>query len=335
MAGTTGKGRLAGALVVALSTTLGAGLAAAGAARAQEPARPLDAHARADVVEAVARELTRGYVFPDVATRMGEELHARATRGEYDAITDPQAFARLLTEHLQGISHDKHLRVRVGAPPGPQGADATTDVTPFGRVDRLEGGVAYVEIASFAYPPFRVRDEVARVMGGVADAPALILDVRENGGGSPELVALVASYLFGDEPVLLNSLYDRVEDRTRDFRTDPGVAGARFGPDKPVYVLTSGRTFSGAEEFAYDLQTQKRALLVGETTGGGANPGGFVSLPHGLGMFLPTGRAINPITGTNWEGTGVVPDVAVPVDEALATALRLARATPGVGVPGA
>ena len=103
------------------------------------------------------------------------------------------------------------------------------------------------------------------------------------------------------------------------------MSGRKFGPSKPVFVLTSARTFSGAEEFAYDLQTQKRATIVGETTGGGANPGGPVPLPYGMTLFVPTGRAINPITKTNWEGTGVKPDVAVPADSALAVAHRLAQ----------
>lgn len=321
--------RVVGAVLVVAS------LAGPGA-RAQEKARPLDAQARAAVLDAASRALERAYVFPEVAARMGADLQERAERGEYEAVTDPQAFAALLTEHLQGVSHDKHLRVRVGNPQPPPRPAGAVGATLFGRVERLDGDVAYVEINTFANTVGRVRDDVARVMGSVADARALILDVRRNGGGRPELVALVASYLFGREPVLLNTIYDRIQNSTREFRTDPSVEGARFGPEKPVWVLTSGRTFSGAEEFAYDLQTQGRAVLVGETTGGGANPGGFVALPHGLGVFVPSGRAINPITGTNWEGVGVRPDVPVAADDALDTALRLARSqTAGTRIPGA
>jgi C-terminal processing protease CtpA/Prc len=103
------------------------------------------------------------------------------------------------------------------------------------------------------------------------------------------------------------------------------VQGTKFGPTKPVYVLTSSHTFSAAEEFTYNLQTRKRATIVGETTGGGAHPGDMVSLPFGLMAFVPNGRAINPITHTNWEGTGVKPDVTIPADTALETALKLAR----------
>jgi C-terminal processing protease CtpA/Prc len=157
------------------------------------------------------------------------------------------------------------------------------------------------------------------------DAKALIIDLRSNGGGDPFTVALVASYLFGDKPVHINSLYFRPANRTDDFYTDPNVSGKKFGASKPVFVLTSSRTFSGAEEFAYDVQTQKRATIVGETTGGGANPGGAVRLPYDLTVFVPTGRAINPITKTNWEGVGVKPDVPAAADDALDVALRMAR----------
>jgi C-terminal processing protease CtpA/Prc len=139
------------------------------------------------------------------------------------------------------------------------------------------------------------------------------------------MVALVASYVFGPKPVLLNSLYLRPGNRTDSFFTEPTVSGSKFGADKPVFVLTSSKTFSGAEEFAYDLQTRKRATIVGETTGGGANPGRPFPLPYGLTLFVPTGRAINPITKTNWEGVGVKPDVAVEADQALEVAHRLAE----------
>jgi hypothetical protein len=304
-------------------------LAAVASAGAQQSAAELSAEQRTAIVEAIARELNRSYVFPQVAVQMEADLRARTGRGEYAAVTDPAAFARLLTEHLQAVSHDKHLRVRAGGPggtgPRPPAGGRPDPAGAFGRAERLAGDVAYVEIMSFGFPADAVREATREIMSAAADAKALIVDVRSNGGGSPHMVALVSSYLFGDEPVHLNSLYFRPADRTDDFHTDPRVEGRKFGPDKPVYVLTSGRTFSAAEEFTYNLQTRKRAIIVGETTGGGANPGGAVRLPHGLTVFVPTGRAINPITKTNWEGVGVKPDVAVAADAALDTAHRLAR----------
>lgn len=298
---------------------------------AQRDAEPLTAEQRAILIDSIASALNARYVFPDVAARMATDLHARAKRGEFDALTDATSFAQLLTTDLQAISHDRHLRVRVGAPRGPAGpasrADGPRGV--FGRTERLPGDIAYVDIVSFGFPAESVREDASRVMSDVADAKALILDLRSNGGGDPFTVALVASYLFGDKPVHINSLYFRPANRTDDFYTDPNVDGQKFGPDKPVFVLTSARTFSGAEEFAYDLQTQKRATIVGETTGGGANPGGPVRLPYELTVFVPTGRAINPITKTNWEGVGVKPDVGAAADDALDVALRMARAAVG------
>jgi C-terminal processing protease CtpA/Prc len=138
------------------------------------------------------------------------------------------------------------------------------------------------------------------------------------------MVALVATYLFDGEPVHLNDLQYRRGDRTQQYWTLPFVPGRRFGRSKPVYVLTSAETFSGAEEFTYDLKTQKRAVIVGETTGGGANPGDEHRVAEHFTIFVPDGRAINPITKTNWEGTGIKPDVETPPEDALITAHILA-----------
>ncbi|MCM3872588.1 MAG: S41 family peptidase, partial [Pyrinomonadaceae bacterium] len=142
---------------------------------------------------------------------------------------------------------------------------------------------------------------------------------RGNGGGSPEMVALVCSYLFGAEPVHLNDLYWREGNRTDEFWTRKEVVGKRY-LNKDVYVLTSKRTFSGAEEFTYNLKNLKRATIIGETTGGGAHPGGGFRINEHFSMFVPSGRAISPITKTNWEGTGVKPDIEVPSDQALLVA---------------
>ena len=306
-------------------------ISASPACFAQPAVEPLTAAQRAVLIDSVATALNARYVFPEVAARMDADLHARAKRGEFDSLSDPSSFAQTLTTDLQAISHDRHLRVRVGSPGRPGGpasrADGPSGV--FGRTERLPGDIAYVDIVSFGFPAESVREDASRVMSAVADAKALILDLRSNGGGDPFTVALVASYLFGDKPVHINSLYFRPANRTDDFYTNPNVDGKKFGPDKPVFVLTSARTFSGAEEFAYDLQTQKRATIVGETTGGGANPGGPVRLPYDLTLFVPTGRAINPITGTNWEGVGVKPDVPATADDALDVALRMAREAVG------
>jgi C-terminal processing protease CtpA/Prc len=162
-------------------------------------------------------------------------------------------------------------------------------------------------------------DTVAATMNFVANTDYLIFDLRDNGGGDPAMVRLICSYLFGDKSVHLNDLYMRKENKTEEYWTIPNVPGKKF-LDKDVYVLTSNRTFSGAEEFSYNLKNLKRATIIGETTGGGAHPGDFERLTDHFGAFVPVGRAINPITKTNWEGTGVEPDIKVPRDQALKTA---------------
>jgi hypothetical protein len=321
--------------------TAGILLAVPASGRAQQsppPAAPdvtITAADRVATIDALIRELGDGYVFPDKAAEAGAAVRRRLSAGDYDAITSAQTFAETLTRHLQNVTGDKHLRVRVapagaaggrrGPPPSDRLRAARENGYGFGRAEILPGNIAYLEIRGFGSWVPEARDSVGRLMTTLADAGALIIDLRRNGGGSPDAVAFVSSYLFGEEPVHLNSLYFRPANRTDDFYTDPGVPGRKFGPTKPVFVLTSSSTFSAAEEFTYNLQARKRATIVGETTGGGAHPGGTVSIGSHFAVFIPSGRAINPITKTNWEGVGVKPEIAVPRDKALDAALEAAR----------
>lgn len=294
------------------------------AGHAQPAAAPVDRAERSAVTESTLQELRKSYIFPQVAERMDADIHKREAAGEYEAATEPQEFARTLTGHLQAVSNDKHLRVFPGEA---QGARRHKFAVPgrhgLGRAEVLAGNVGYLEVLSFMGRGDEAHEAVAEAMTKLAGTRALIIDVRANGGGSPAMVARLSSYLF-ERRTHLNSLYWREGDRTDEFWTLDDVAGTRFGESKPVFVLTSKRTFSGAEEFGYNLKNLKRATLVGERTGGGAHPGAVRRLNDRFSLFVPTGRAINPVTGTNWEGTGVVPDVEVPAEQALERALELA-----------
>lgn len=298
----------------------------------------IDDTRRRAVIDEVARELDAHYVTPEVGTRMIAAMRDHLARGDYDAITQAPDFAAALTRDLREVSHDKHLgvdfmpRTQDTPPPSPdKQREMERDMVKrthygFGAIERMPNNIARVEILGF--PPVVDDDELAAVgeqMSQVADADALIFDVRNNGGGWPETVALVLSYVF-DKPTHINSMYSRDTGKTEESWTRSDVKGKRFGGTKPVFVVTSNRTFSGGEEFTYDLQTQHRATIVGETTGGGAHPVEGHDLAGGFGVRVPSGRPINPITKTDWEGTGVVPDVAVDADAALDRAHELAVA---------
>ena len=307
---------------------------------AQQPEQPdltIDATTRTQVIDGILKRLNDSYVFPDVAKKMEQSIRDRVSKKEYDQITSAKEFATKLTADLQDVSHDKHLRVRYSNRPIPergprreptaeereqQKRDFTWMNHGFSKVERLPGNIGYIEFFNFMDADLGA-DTVAAAMNFINGTQALIIDMRNNGGGNPEMVALVCSYLFGPEPVHLNDLYWREGNRTDEFWTKKELAGKRY-LNKDVYVLTSKRTFSGAEEFTYNLKNLKRATIVGETTGGGAHPGGGFRINEHFGMFVPTGRAINPITKTNWEGTGVTPDIAVPADQALLTARLMA-----------
>jgi C-terminal processing protease CtpA/Prc len=191
----------------------------------------------------------------------------------------------------------------------------------FDKVEILPGNIGYIRFDGFMDADI-CGATAAAAMGFVAHADALIFDLRENGGGQPAMVSLIASYLF-DQPTHLNDLYNRHENSTTQYWTNAWVPGDRM-PKQPAFVLTSHRTFSGGEEFTYDLKTQKRATIVGETTGGGAHPVSGHPVADYFMIGVPFATAINPITKTSWEGTGVEPDVKVAAADALTTAEKLA-----------
>lgn len=300
-----------------------------------QPDMMIDAATRTAVIEGALKKLTDNYVFPETAKKMEQAVRERIARKEYDQITSAKTLATTLQGHLQEVSHDKHLRVMFSAEALPRESETDREPGPeelaremeflrtqnfgFEKVERLPGNVGYLDLRGFL-PARYGAETVVAAMNFIANTDALIVDLRRNGGGDPAMVALISSYLFEGEPVHLNDLYFRPDNSTRQWWTLPYVPGKRYGGKKEVYVLTSKRTFSAAEEFTYNLKNLKRATIVGETTGGGAHPGGPRRINDHFRIWVPSGRAINPISKTNWEGTGVKPDVDVPADQALKVA---------------
>jgi len=308
------------ALLVFLSTVPAAHAQSAGVISATE---------RDAAIDGVLTILLKNYVFPEKAEAMEEAVRERAERGEYDEITNGQVLAARLTDDLRVICEDLHLRVLYTAearPPRPPATAPTPEEREarraanarrnfgFVRVERLPGNVGYLRLDGFVDVELG-RETASAAMNFLAHCDAILVDLRHNGGGSPEMVQWITSYLFDEEPVHLNSLYFRPADETTEYWTNPDVPGTK-NPDALVYVLTSGRTFSAAEEFTYNLKCLERAVICGETTGGGAHPGGTRQVDDHFAVWVPSGRAINPISGTNWEGTGVAPDLDVPAWEA-------------------
>jgi hypothetical protein len=325
----------------ATRAAIAAPAAGPGARGDAKPAGMTDADREA-VAGKVLAALQKEYVFPEVAAKMEADVRGRLASGAYKDL-HPDAFANLLTRDLQAVSHDKHLRVRYSERAeavhedegAPENADPATRTKlreqrramsarrnfGFERVERLSGNIGYLDLRGFMDPEIAAPTANA-ALAFLGNTDALIVDLRQNGGGQPEMVAHISSFLFGKERVHLNDLYFRPANKTEEFWTHE-VPGPSF-ENKDVYVLTSSRTFSAAEEFTYNLKCLKRATIVGERTGGGANPGGVQQIDEHFSVFLPSGRAINPITKTNWEGVGVEPDVEVPADKALDQARLMA-----------
>ncbi|MEZ5308816.1 MAG: S41 family peptidase [Pyrinomonadaceae bacterium] len=298
---------------------------------AQEVPVKISQKDREGAIKSLSENIKRSYVFPDAAEKIAAKLKANAAT--YASIDEGAALAEALTRDIQSINGDKHLRVRFSPEVLPERKEISEPSAEeikervafmkrvnfgFESVKRLDGNIGYIELRGFMDPAMG-ENTVAAAMDFIANTDALIFDLRRNGGGDPEMVQLICSYFFGDDPVHLNDLYWREGDQTKEFWTTPKVRGAKY-LGKDIYILTSSRTFSGAEEFSYNLKNLKRASIVGETTGGGAHPGGFFRLGDHFSAFISTGRAINPITKTNWEGTGVKPDVETSADAAYNTA---------------
>ncbi len=324
------------AIVMCLVTTLYRPIAFG-----QEPKAPtLDASKKQAIVDEVSALLNKEYIFADTAKKMEEALRAQLKGGNFDTAASAPAFAQAVSRVLSLVSKDGHIgfafnpalaedirrlqgqseeeakRVRER-----RELEARRNNYGFRKVERLDGNVGYLDFRMFASPDQAGPTAIA-AMNFLAHCDAIIVDLRQNGGGNPAQIQLISSYFF-DKPVHLNDLYARAADRTENYWTLPYVPGPK-PVDADLYILTSAGTFSGAEEFTYNMKNLKRGTVVGEKTGGGAHPTGTRIVQHDFVLRVPYARAINPVSKTNWEGTGVTPDIAVPAAEAFDQAYALA-----------
>ncbi len=292
--------------------------------------------AQIDGVLAKAEQAFSVYPFPAVAEEAVATLKAHAP--QYERLSDPKAFQRAVNHDLAMVTHDKHVHVAYpfreqlnarGMPtPAERAAEHRFEEDAnfgFFNVRRLPGNVGYIDFRYFSSDP-DVGKTIAATMGFLGNTDALIIDLRRNGGGSPIAAQTLEAYFFPHQEQITSIRWrdpksgKMVEQQQRTAATVPGPLYVK----KPVYLLTSDRTFSCAEQFTYDLHNLHRVTIVGQTTGGGANPGDMHALGSEFAIFMPEGYAYSPVTKTNWEGTGIAPDVAVPAADALTKAYALA-----------
>lgn len=303
----------------------------------------IDGATRHKVIDSLAKDLKEHYIHPERADEAINAIRKLESSGRYDRLTGANDFSDRLGADLQLAADDKHLRVdyreKLDNPnPSPEERAAQIKLSNAGfHATVLPGNIGYLKIDRFfdtkpgsdpktpamdkeaiAKTAPMVKEAIAKEFAKVANTDALIIDNRENGGGDPNTVLQAHNHIL-KPGTTVNTIQWREgsERRVEEFKTSNPEDGISFGSDKPIYVLTSQKTFSGGEEFAYDLQKLKRAKIVGEHTGGGANPGDWITLQPHFNAFIPTGTSINPYSHSNWEGDGVKPDVGVPCSRAL------------------
>ncbi len=296
----------------------------------------IDQKRQGKIIKSICRALSEEYLDPKIASDICTFLENKLADGGYDTHISAADFAASLTADLQRLSNDRHLRVTFNQ-------DRRTRITSQGRIEeaqrqrrereryinygfhkmeRLAGNIGYIKIVEFAKERAGWQTAGA-VMSFLSNSDAIIIDLRNNNGGSPRMVQRVLSYFFDETPRhLINHSFRDVAD-LQEFWTLSELPGKRL-TETPLYVLTNQLTFSAAEEFVYCLKRFSRATIVGETTGGGAHIGSHDLIDAHFGIFIPYGKVSDPLTGENWEGKGISPDVAATSEAALNTAHQLA-----------
>lgn len=333
-------------------------LAVTGAIASPPPTPELNRATQSEVVDTLVAKLNANYVFPDKAKQVETALRQRQREGRYDGIIDGKQLAKQLSDDIESVVHDKHMLVDFSVPPVPPDdampppprtrAQWEKQVPPeviervrasnlgVEKVDHLSSNIGYLQISMFG-PVFLVSEKFAASMDTLADTDGLIIDLRNNGGGGDDSTTLLSSY-FVDEKTRLNDSWDRATDTTTQSWTHEKLEGKRYGGKKPVIILVGAYTRSAAESFAYTMQALKRATIIGQRTWGGAHPARPFRLSDHFFAVIPSRRIISPITHNNWERVGVIPDIAVTSDNALAVAKdllqRRIQGTPPLGAAG-
>lgn len=290
------------------------------------------------LIDSLTNALDRIYIFPEKSKLMGDHLKRLSKKGEYKNINDPELLAERISRDIQAVHRDGHLRIhydpefsaRIQKAPQlelPQDRQeevnrAKAENFSFKKLEILNGNIGYIQFQGFIGFIEEAKPTITAAFRFLSNTNAIIVDLRKNGGGSPWMVKQIASYFY-QERTRLNDIYERRNNKTMEFYAEPEAA-ENMRLAMPVYILTSKNTFSAAEDFTYAMQVNKRAMIIGDTTGGGAHPTGPVNIGQGFVVDIPFARSINHITKTDWEGTGVLPDVPVAADQALVTAQKLA-----------
>jgi hypothetical protein len=297
-------------------------------ALAQQPPSLTDRAYKEGVLQKIVGLVESKYVLADKAKGFADEFKARCASGAYDSFTEAKEFAEKVTADLVAITHDKHLNFRVMVPSdvGEKAAGSlhhpvryfrlrAKENVGFYKLEWIEPRIGYVDLRRF-YSFDQAKDMAVAAMKFMANAQAIIIDVRENGGGSGDYLS---SY-FLPYPTQLSGSFSRQTGTLTEFWTRRDI-GLEPRLDVPLFILTGPNTFSVSESFAYDMQSRKRATLVGEPTKGGAHSVDIFGIDDQFEFYISTERAVSPVTGGNWEGTGVIPDIHVPAASALDAAV--------------
>lgn len=287
------------------------------------------------LVDSISATLKNHYIFPEKAAEIEQYLKKQVNAKAYETITDPSKLIAKLTSDIRQVHVDPHMRIQydpnfVNLQQG-EVKPSEEEIAQFKKYEKgqnylfkkveiLPGNIGYLLFNGFTGDVEGAKSIASSALRFLANTNAIIIDLRWNGGGNPEMVSYVESFFFKNKK-LIHTIIDRLGSDTTYYYADPAKTEG-FTLEMPIYILTSTRTFSGAEGFSYDMQSTKRAVIVGETTGGGAHPTKFFLIGQGFRMGVPYARSWSPYTKTNWEGTGVKPDLSIAAAQALPTAQK-------------